>query len=43
MDEKLVIMLDPTSDKHIPEAAFRINRNLEKQYAFDFAFDEYAP
>lgn len=42
LDNKVVILLDPTSDAPVPEEAFRVNRSKEKQYAFDFVFDKTA-
>jgi kinesin family member 18/19 len=40
LDGKVVILMDPTSDK---QDVLRVNRSREKQYAFDFAFDANSP
>lgn len=38
LEDKVVILLDPSEDLSVPEEAFRQNRSREKQYAFDYAF-----
>lgn len=40
LDNNVIVLLDPPNDQNIPEDAFRQNRSREKQYAFDFAFNE---
>jgi kinesin family protein 18/19 len=40
LDDKVVILLDPTSEAPVPEEAFRVNRSKEKRYAFDYVFDK---
>jgi kinesin family protein 18/19 len=40
LDNKVVVLLDPTSEAPAPEEAFRMKRSKEKQYAFDFVFDK---
>jgi kinesin family protein 18/19 len=42
LDRKVVILRDP-ADVHNEEKVLGKNRSKEKQYAFDFAFDETAP
>jgi kinesin family protein 18/19 len=40
LDGKLVVLLDPMNEFD-PNDPFRNNRNKERQYAFDFAFDKH--
>lgn len=42
LDRKVVILMDP-ADVMNEEKILGRNRTKEKQYAFDFAFDERAP
>jgi len=39
LDNKVVVLLDP-QNQFDPNDVFRANRNKEKQYAFDYAFDQ---
>jgi kinesin family protein 18/19 len=40
LDDKVVILLDPSLVAPVPEEAFRVNRSKEKRYAFDYVFDK---
>jgi hypothetical protein len=42
MDKNVVILMDP-ADVLLEEKVLGKNRTTEKQYAFDFAFDEDTP
>ncbi|CAG9319573.1 unnamed protein product [Blepharisma stoltei] len=40
LEDKVVILLDPSEDLSVPEEIFRQNRSREKQYAFDYSFSK---